>query len=187
MFYLQQAGDLNSSYEAIPDTWARYQVFGHLAQSRDKGILSFITTSNIARDMLAMTEALGQEKLLYYGESFSTAMGLQCAPGAVFATMFPDKVGRIVIDGVVDPDGWFTNDLDSQMADTDKAMQISSTVVNLLPVPVFSSQDSNIHGVITYDLLRSIIFNFALNSPLAFFPTLAAGWAELSAGNGTLI
>lgn len=39
-----------------------------------------------------------QGKLLYWGFSYGTFLG------ATFASMFPDKVGRIVLDGVVDAD-----------------------------------------------------------------------------------
>jgi len=65
----QESADLNSSSEALPETWARYQAFGQAAQARNNGILDFVTTGNVARDMLGMAKALGQEKLQYYGGS----------------------------------------------------------------------------------------------------------------------
>jgi len=68
-FFTQEPADLNSTSEALPEAWARWQVFGQAAQARDNGILNFISTGNAARDMLGMTEALGQEKLQYYGGS----------------------------------------------------------------------------------------------------------------------
>jgi hypothetical protein len=45
-------------------------VFGQLAESRDNGTLSFVTTGDVARDILAMAEAMGQEKVQYYGMSY---------------------------------------------------------------------------------------------------------------------
>lgn len=40
-------------------------------------------------------------KLVYWGFSYGTILG------ATFATMFPEYVGRIVLDGVVDSDEWY--------------------------------------------------------------------------------
>ncbi|THV01226.1 alpha/beta-hydrolase [Dendrothele bispora CBS 962.96] len=206
-WFAREAADLNSTADALPEAWARYQVFGQLAQNRDHdsdGFLDFVTTDNVARDMLGMVEALGEEKLQYYGGSYGTVLG------AVFSTMFPDRVGRVVIDGCLDMDSYFRNDLKNQMVDTDKAMQAffdgchsagpeacaffnsspSQIEANLeaiydsvctQPVPVFSGET---YGVITYDALRLVVVG-ALQS--ANFPMLAAGLAELSTGNGTAI
>ena len=40
---------------------------------------------------------LGQEKLSYFGASYGTLIG------ATYADLFPDRVGRLVLDGAVDP------------------------------------------------------------------------------------
>jgi pimeloyl-ACP methyl ester carboxylesterase len=54
--------------------------------------------SPIARAVLERTAYhAGQEKLQYWGMSFGTIIG------STFSAMHPDRVGRIVIDGVVDP------------------------------------------------------------------------------------
>jgi hypothetical protein len=63
---------LNASSDSIPHTWARAQVLGTLAQQRDSGILKHMTTDNVARDMLRITEKFGFEKLQYYGISYAT-------------------------------------------------------------------------------------------------------------------
>ncbi len=41
--------------------------------------------------------ALGDEKLNYLGKSYGTYLG------TLYAQFFPDKVGRMVLDGAVDP------------------------------------------------------------------------------------
>jgi pimeloyl-ACP methyl ester carboxylesterase len=44
-----------------------------------------------------LREALGDSKLNYMGKSYGTFMG------ALYAKLFPDKIGKVVLDGAVDP------------------------------------------------------------------------------------
>lgn len=61
---------LNSSSNAIPNAWGRSHVVGRLAAQRDASqILKYLTTDNVARDMLLITQKFGFEKLKYYGVS----------------------------------------------------------------------------------------------------------------------
>ncbi|MFF3371857.1 alpha/beta hydrolase [Streptomyces sp. NPDC002680] len=57
-------------------------------------VLRHIGTVNASRDLDVMREALGDKKLNYLGFSYGTRLG------AVYATQFPKKVGRFVLDGV---------------------------------------------------------------------------------------
>ncbi|WAZ19419.1 alpha/beta hydrolase [Streptomyces cinnabarinus] len=57
-------------------------------------VLPYIGTVNASRDMDVMRQALGDKKLNYLGFSYGTRLG------AVYAKQFPDKVGRMVLDGV---------------------------------------------------------------------------------------
>jgi pimeloyl-ACP methyl ester carboxylesterase len=59
--------------------------------------LTSFSTANAARDMDVLRAALGDEKLNYMGKSYGTFMG------ALYAQLFPDKIGRVVLDGAVDP------------------------------------------------------------------------------------
>ncbi|MEZ0076876.1 alpha/beta hydrolase [Planotetraspora sp. GP83] len=64
--------------------------------------LPYLTTENAARDMDAIRAALGEEKISYLGYSYGTYLG------AVYATLFPQRVRRLVLDSVVDPEGvWY--------------------------------------------------------------------------------
>ncbi len=54
-------------------------------------------TTDAARDMDLMRRLLGDDKLHYFGISYGTELG------GVYAHLFPDRVGRAVLDGVVDP------------------------------------------------------------------------------------
>ncbi|MEV5375436.1 alpha/beta fold hydrolase [Streptomyces nondiastaticus] len=60
-------------------------------------VLPHVGTENAARDMDLMREVLGDAKLHYFGVSYGTELG------GVYAHLFPDKVGRALFDGVVDP------------------------------------------------------------------------------------
>ncbi|AXL93601.1 alpha/beta hydrolase [Streptomyces sp. CB09001] len=57
-------------------------------------VLPHIGTVDAARDMDVMRRALGDDRLNYLGFSYGTRLG------AVYAARFPDKVGRMVLDGV---------------------------------------------------------------------------------------
>ncbi|MFJ8914101.1 alpha/beta hydrolase [Amycolatopsis sp. NPDC102389] len=61
--------------------------------------LPYITTANTARDMDRIREALGEEKLSYYGVSYGSYLG------AVYSTLFPQRTDRVVIDSVTGPGG----------------------------------------------------------------------------------
>ena len=59
--------------------------------------LPYVGTTNAARDMDLMRQVLGDDKLYYFGISYGTELG------GVYAHLYPDKVGRAVLDAVVDP------------------------------------------------------------------------------------
>ncbi|KAJ3100504.1 hypothetical protein HDU97_002186 [Phlyctochytrium planicorne] len=58
--------------------------------------LKYISTASTARDMEAIRKALGQELMNYYGISYGSLLGL------TYANLFPGRVGRFIIDGIVD-------------------------------------------------------------------------------------
>jgi pimeloyl-ACP methyl ester carboxylesterase len=56
-----------------------------------------IATVDAARDIDVLRAALGESKLAYFGASYGTELG------TTYADLFPDRVGRFVLDGAVDP------------------------------------------------------------------------------------
>ena len=61
--------------------------------------------------MELMRQALGQEKISYYGFSYGTYLG------QVYATHYPARVARIVLDGVVNPQRvWYSANYDQDRA-----------------------------------------------------------------------
>jgi pimeloyl-ACP methyl ester carboxylesterase len=59
--------------------------------------LEHFTTMETARDMDILRAALGETKLNYVGKSYGTYLG------TLYADLFPNNVGRFVLDGAVDP------------------------------------------------------------------------------------
>ena len=59
-------------------------------------LVGHVTTIEAARDMDVLRAALGEATLTYFGASYGTKLG------ATYADLFPDKVGRLVLDGAVD-------------------------------------------------------------------------------------
>ncbi len=81
-------------------------------------LLDHVTTEDSARDMDSIRAALGQKQLNYYGFSYGTYLG------QVYASMFPSRVRRMVLDSNVDPRGvWYQANLDQDVA-FERTMQI---------------------------------------------------------------
>ena len=59
--------------------------------------LGFIDTVSTAKDMDVLRALMGDSKLNYLGFSYGTYMG------ATYAALFADRVGRMVLDGAIDP------------------------------------------------------------------------------------
>ncbi|MET9729906.1 alpha/beta hydrolase [Streptomyces sp. NPDC006458] len=92
------------SVDITPDTPDEERAF--LADAADFGqdcarttgeLLAHVSTTDTARDMDLMRHLLGDEKLHYFGISYGTELG------GVYAHLFPENVGRMVLDAVVDP------------------------------------------------------------------------------------
>nr|GAT49901.1 predicted protein [Mycena chlorophos] len=198
---------LNASANALASAWARGTILGQLAGERDyDGSLRFINTENTARDMLQIVKAHGREKLSYWGFSYGTVLG------ATFAAMFPDKIERMVIDGVVNSNSFYAGDWTDSLLDADTAWQsfaedcvaagpsrcafyapttaeISSSIQAIYtrlrqrPIPV---RGKTSYGLVDFSMLREVIFQ-AVYVPYIIFPQLATALASLADGDGTAL
>jgi pimeloyl-ACP methyl ester carboxylesterase len=117
---------------------------------REGGILPYLNTAQTARDMIQIIEKEGEwreqetmkllgrasgitvhentgdeildrvahhpneEKIQYWGMSYGTLLGV------TFAALHPDRVGRIILDGIVDPADHYAGDWLTQLQDSDK-------------------------------------------------------------------
>lgn len=67
-------------------------------QKRSGDILEFVDSGSVVKDMDILRAALGEDKLDYMGKSYGTKLG------ALYAEDFPERTGRVVLDGVLPPD-----------------------------------------------------------------------------------
>ncbi|MDX3360980.1 MULTISPECIES: alpha/beta hydrolase [Streptomyces] len=71
--------------------------FGQDCEKSAGSLLSHVSTTDTARDMDLLREVLGDDAMHYFGISYGTELG------GVYAHLFPKRVGRVVLDAVVDP------------------------------------------------------------------------------------
>ncbi|MEU1278832.1 alpha/beta hydrolase [Streptomyces sp. NPDC005805] len=76
---------------------AAYKKFAAGCEKRSGKVLPHVSTVEAARDMDILRAILGDEKLHYVGASYGTFLG------ATYAELFPDRTGRLVLDGALDP------------------------------------------------------------------------------------
>ena len=73
------------------------QAIGKACEQKSARILPYVGTPNAARDMDVIRAVVGDAKLHYLGKSYGTYLG------AVYAGLFPQNTGRLVLDGAIDP------------------------------------------------------------------------------------
>jgi pimeloyl-ACP methyl ester carboxylesterase len=78
------------------DFEAGQETFFQGCVDKSDSLIGHVTTVEAARDMDVLRAALGESTILYLGASYGTELG------ATYADLFPDKVGRMVLDGAVD-------------------------------------------------------------------------------------
>jgi pimeloyl-ACP methyl ester carboxylesterase len=90
--------DFDYSTDAgIEEARAAYRQFGQACAENTGPLLGHVDTVSAARDMDVLRAALGDDTLTYLGYSYGTSLG------ANYAELFPERVGRLVLDGALDP------------------------------------------------------------------------------------
>ncbi len=149
--------------------------------------IRYVTTANTARDMDRIRVALGESKVSYNSGSYGSYLG------AVYATMFPERTDRFVIDSNVDPGGiwqdqWRMWDPGAELRFTDFAKwavaqdpALGATPdkvrTNFLALadrldraPVTHPKAGQVNG----NLFRAAYRGYSYN--VVFFPEIAAWW-----------
>ncbi|MGV9416225.1 alpha/beta hydrolase [Streptomyces sp. NPDC003674] len=90
--------------DATPDSPAEERAYFQDAADFAKGcqkaagrLLAHVSTTDTARDMDLLRQVLGDRTMHYFGISYGTELG------GVYAHLFPRRVGRMILDAVVDP------------------------------------------------------------------------------------
>lgn len=94
----------NASDTASDTIWADATVFDATCAVNQNETGQFVGTAFTARDILAVVDALGEDGMVrYWGISYGTLLG------ATLAAMFPDKVDKVLLDGVVNAHEYYQN------------------------------------------------------------------------------
>ncbi len=89
----------------------RAKMYATDCEQRFGWLLPYMTTQDVARDMDAIRAAFGASKINYYAFSYGTYIG------QVYATLFPGRVRRMVLDSTVDPTGaWYADNVQQDYA-----------------------------------------------------------------------
>jgi pimeloyl-ACP methyl ester carboxylesterase len=70
-----------------------------------RAILAHVSTANVARDMDLLRQGLGERTLTYLGYSYGTLLG------ATYASLFPGRYRKMVLDGPLDATGYINDPL----------------------------------------------------------------------------
>jgi pimeloyl-ACP methyl ester carboxylesterase len=93
--------------------------YAALCAERNPGVLDRVSTTDTVRDMDLLRAALGQERLDYLGFSYGSFVG------AMYASLFPEHQGRLVLDGALDAQGFVDSpltDIREQAAGFERAL-----------------------------------------------------------------
>ncbi|KAM7218620.1 hypothetical protein V8F06_005939 [Rhypophila decipiens] len=132
--YYPVIGQWNSLEGDLITGWAHIQAYATMCWNgnTDKRVGELIGTTFVARDMMNIVDALGEDGMLtYWGFSYGSLLG------ATVAAMFPERIHRVILDGVVNVFGYYDRLNWWSMA---QLMQtIHTTRRNALPILVNTS------------------------------------------------
>jgi pimeloyl-ACP methyl ester carboxylesterase len=96
--------DAYTAVDTTPDDSAEIKAldtadksFAAACEKKSSKLLGHVSTVDSARDMDVLRALLGDDRLNYVGKSYGTFLG------ATYAGLFPKRVGRMVLDGAMDP------------------------------------------------------------------------------------
>jgi pimeloyl-ACP methyl ester carboxylesterase len=83
--------------EGLAAAQAANKIIGAKCAEKTGALLGHVDTVSAAKDVDILRAAVNDTKLNYLGYSYGTFLG------STYASLFPDNVGRMVLDGAVDP------------------------------------------------------------------------------------
>ncbi|KAF2833911.1 hypothetical protein CC86DRAFT_278852 [Ophiobolus disseminans] len=113
------------SYSEIYAKAAAFGEFCTKAHSSANDTAKYANTIATAGDMLRYIESLakshGQDpkksQLWYYGGSYGSVLG------TTYASLFPDRVGRLIVDGIADAEDYYRGEWSAGLVDADEAFR----------------------------------------------------------------
>ncbi|KAK9772072.1 putative AB hydrolase-1 domain-containing protein [Seiridium cardinale] len=158
---LHRTGATNTSSTSPEEQYYSSSIYGEWwndAVKNESPHGYYVTTPVVAHDLLtfikAKAEWSGQSpsdvKLWSYGISYGTVVG------TTFASMFPDRVGRVFLDGVLNAEQYYENDWKDTVDQMDETMEKFGTFCHSAgpetcsfwgptPADIMSRLDSIIH------------------------------------------
>jgi pimeloyl-ACP methyl ester carboxylesterase len=228
-------GILGSSDAALGRLWSMSHAWGaSCKESVDAedgpDIKQYMTTALVSRDMLEIVERHAtwvtktlarrnpdrildmhkpeEAKLQYWGFSYGTYLG------STFASMFPDRVGRVILDGVVSSYDYNHSLGNGSLTDNEKVMESFYTYCynsgpEVCPLTTINSTVGDVKDrigniiqslyhnplplnspsgpdILTYSDVKSFIFS-AGYAPVASFPVVVSLLAAIEAGQGEIL
>jgi pimeloyl-ACP methyl ester carboxylesterase len=83
--------------EEVAEADRKVREFGEGCLERSGDLAAHVSTEEAARDVDIIREVLGDRRLSWFGASYGTFLG------ATYADLFPERVGRMVLDAALDP------------------------------------------------------------------------------------
>ncbi|KAJ2995079.1 hypothetical protein NUW58_g1373 [Xylaria curta] len=213
---LHSTGITNVSSTSLEEQYYSSSIYGEWcnnAVENESPHGYYVTTPAVARDLLTFIEAAAEvagqppsdAKLWCYGASYGTVIS------TTFASMFPDRVGRMVLDGLVNADQYYDNDWRDNVDQLDEGMEKFSslchsagpeacsfwgpTPIDILaridgiihqlqshPVPISGAQNHGLPALVTYSDLKTLFIR-TMYTPVASFPVMANILHQVERGN----
>ncbi|KAF4806895.1 putative hydrolase [Colletotrichum siamense] len=191
----------NSSDVSPGRLWASTKLLADKCYEKNKEIAGVYGTAFVARDMMQIVDALGEDGLLrYWGHSYGTILG------QTTAAMFPDRIDRMVLDGNLNGHEYYNAWDNEQWGSSDKAFSavfqscVASPSTCLLAhrnqtaqeledatyalINDLNSRPIPFNGTwIDYNVVKGGVMS-ALYSP-SYWPILTTGLDALMSGNYT--
>ncbi|KAH7028087.1 TAP-like protein-domain-containing protein [Microdochium trichocladiopsis] len=99
----------NASDTTPSHLWTEATVLSELCQNALQEVGPYVGMASVARDIIAIVDALGEDGLLrYWGISGGTSMG------ATVAAMFPDRVDKVILDGVMNAHQYYNSPVETE-------------------------------------------------------------------------
>jgi pimeloyl-ACP methyl ester carboxylesterase len=108
---------INSTERLLNGGWDDAESLAEACYSTMNATGELIGTAFVARDMVEIIDALGEDGLLrYWGLSYGSQLG------STFAAMFPERVDRVLLDAVVNPHDYAAGHWGDYLVDADKTL-----------------------------------------------------------------